>query len=59
MPIQEIEILSKESSDAQTKAAVSSCIAQEVRNGTPQDQAVAMCHEMARSKTGKELGRRE
>lgn len=48
MPIAEIEALSKGSSEAQTKAAVSSCIASEVRAGTPQDQAVAMCHEMAR-----------
>jgi hypothetical protein len=59
MPIREIEALSKESSDAQTKAAVSSCIAAEVNAGRPQDQAIAMCMEMARGKTGKELGRKE
>lgn len=52
MPIVEIERLSKDSADAQIKAAISSCIATEVRAGTPQDQAVAMCHEMARNKTG-------
>lgn len=50
MPVPEIEALSKTSSPAQTKAAISSCIATEVNAGTPQDQAVAMCHEMARDK---------
>ena len=55
MPIQEIERLSKDSSDAQVKAAISSCIATEVNAGTPQDQAVAMCYSMVREKTGKAL----
>ncbi len=50
MPIQEIEVLTKDSSDAQTKAAVSSCIATEVRAGMAQDQAIAACHGMARDK---------
>jgi hypothetical protein len=52
MPIPEIEALSKESGAAQVKAAISACIAQEVRTGRPQDQAVAMCSQMARDKTG-------
>ena len=50
MPQPEIEALSKASSEAQTKAAISACIAAEVRAGTPQEQAVAMCHSMAREK---------
>lgn len=45
-----VDKLTKGSSDAQTKAAVSECIATEVRAGTPQEQAIAMCHEMARRK---------
>lgn len=48
MPVPEIKALRKASSPEQAKAAISSCIATEVRKGTPQDQAVAMCHEMAR-----------
>jgi hypothetical protein len=55
MPVTEIEKLDKDSSDAQIKAAISACIAQEVRAGREQDQAVAMCYQMARDKTGKEL----
>ena len=50
-----VDKLAKESGDAQTKAAISDCIATEINRGKPQDQAVAMCHEMARGKTGKEL----
>ena len=52
MPIQEIERLSKQSSEAQVQAAISACIATEVNAGRDQEQAVAMCHEMARAKTG-------
>lgn len=48
--------LSKDSSDAQIKAAISDCVATEVNNGMPQDQAVAACYSMARKATGKELG---
>ena len=55
MPHPEIAKLSKDSSDAQVKAAVSSCIATEVRGGRDQKQAAAMCYSMAREKTGKEL----
>ena len=52
MPIAEIEALNENSKDAQVKAAISACIAQEVRAGREQEQAVAMCHQMARDKTG-------
>jgi len=52
MPHPEIERLSKDSSDATVQAAISACIAAEVRGGKEQDQAVAMCHGMARDKTG-------
>ena len=50
MPQPEIEALSKTSGRGQTSAAISACIAAEVRAGTPQDQAIAACHEMARAK---------
>lgn len=50
MPHPEIERLTKASSKAQTQAAISSCIATEVRGGMEQDQAVAACHSMAREK---------
>ena len=52
MPVPEIEALTGNSSAEQIKAAVSACIATEMRAGRDQDQAVAMCHEMARDKTG-------
>lgn len=52
MPHAEIERLSKDSSKGQISAAVSACIAAEVRGGREQEQAVAMCSEMARGKTG-------
>lgn len=52
MPIPEIERLEKDSSDEAISAAISACIATEVRGGREQDQAVAMCHEQARAKTG-------
>lgn len=50
MPQPEIERLQKNSSSAQTKAAISSCIAREVKAGRDQQRAIAMCHEMARKK---------
>lgn len=50
MPIQEIERLSNDSSSAQTQAAISACIAQEVRGGMEQSQAIVACHNMAREK---------
>ena len=52
MPQPEIERLSRASSEAQTKAAISACIAQEIRAGRERSQAIAMCHSMARDKTG-------
>ena len=50
MPHSEIERLDKGSSESQTKAAISACIATEVRAGRDQQQAVAMCMNMAREK---------
>lgn len=55
MPVPEIEALSKASADAQVSAAISACIAAEIRAGREPDQAKAMCYSMARDKTGKEL----
>ena len=49
-----VDKLTKTSSGEQVKAAISDCIATEVKGGREQDQAVAMCHDMAREKTGKE-----
>lgn len=50
MPHPEIEKLTKASSSSQTKAAISACIATEVRGGRDQEQAIAMCMGMARDK---------
>ena len=50
MPVPEIKALNKASSAEQTRAAISSCIATEVKAGTPRDQAIAMCHKMARER---------
>ena len=58
-PVIEIERLDKASSDEQIKAAISSCIASEVNAGREQSQAIAMCHQMARDKTGKGLAPKE
>lgn len=52
MPIPEIEKLTKGSSDSQIQAAVSSCIATEIRAGREPDQAKGMCYSMVREKTG-------
>ena len=49
------ENLTKDSSDDAVKAAISSCISTQVKEGMPQEQAIAMCHSEARSKTGKAL----
>ena len=54
-----IDKLTKQSSRGQIQAAISECISIEVRSGRKQDQAIAICHEMARNKTGKELGKKE
>jgi len=50
MPIPEIERLERESTPEATSAAISACIATEIRNGRDPDQAKAMCHSMAREK---------
>lgn len=50
MPQPEIDRLDKSSERAQVQAAISACIANEVRAGTDQQQAIRMCHEMAREK---------
>jgi hypothetical protein len=50
MPIIEMERLSSDSSPEQVQAAISSCIASEVRGGMEQEQAVAACYSMAREK---------
>jgi len=52
MPVPEINALDKNSGKAQRDAAKSACISQEVRAGREQEQAVAMCHQMIRDKTG-------
>lgn len=51
-----VDSLTKESSDSAVREAISECIAIEIRADRPRDQAIAMCYEMARKKTGKELG---
>ncbi len=56
MPIPEITKLSKDSSDAQARAAVSSCIATEVHSGRDQKQATAMCYSMVEEKIGRKIG---
>jgi len=50
MPHPEIDRLEKESTPEATNAAISACIAAEVRAGVEQSQAVAMCMSMAREK---------
>ena len=57
MPVLSIKRLTKDSSDAQVQAAISDCIATEVKGGMKQDQAIAACHSMARKQTGKEGGK--
>lgn len=55
MPIPEVDRLDSSSSDAQAKAAVSSCIATEMHNGREQDQAAGMCYAMVEEKIGRKL----
>lgn len=55
MPSPEVEALSNISDEAQTKAAISACIATEISAGKDPDQARAMCYSMVKEKTGKEL----
>lgn len=49
------ENLTRASSDDAIQGAISSCISTQVGEGMPQEQAIAMCHQEARSKTGKAL----
>ncbi len=48
-----VDRLEPGSEKGQVKAAISDCIATEVRAGKSQEQAVAMCMEMSRKKTSK------
>jgi len=48
-----VDNLTKDSSAESIRAAVSKCIATEIDNGVKRDQAVAMCYDMAREKTGR------
>ena len=50
MPVMEIERLSGDSPPEQVQAAISACIAAEVRGGMDQQQAIAACMGMAREK---------
>ena len=54
MPVPEVVALSQASKSGQIKAAVSACIAAEIRAGRDPDQAKVMCFSMVREKTGKE-----
>jgi hypothetical protein len=56
MPIPEVKKLEAGSEDPQMKAALSACIAEEIRNGTEPAQAQAICYSMIKDKTGKEMG---
>lgn len=53
MPIEAMNKLTKKSSTDAITEAVSSCIATEISAGRKRKQAVAMCYNMARAKTGK------
>lgn len=48
-----VDKLTKDSSVEAITEAVSSCIATEIKSGRERKQAVAMCYNMARTKTGK------
>ena len=52
MPMHEVDRLDKSSSSSQSKAAMSACIQMQMNEGKPQDQAVAICTEMVKSKMG-------
>ena len=55
MPVPEIESLTRDSGQGQTQAAISACIATEIRAGRTPDEAKGMCYGMVREKTSKEL----
>ena len=50
MPQPEIEALSKASKKGQTSAAISACVQREMHSGKSQDEALGICHGMAREK---------
>lgn len=52
------EQLTPDSSPDSIKGAISSCISQMVHEGRKQEQAIAMCHSMARKSSGKGLPRK-
>jgi len=54
-----VDKLTPKSSDKQIAEAISACIAIEMDTGRAQsqDQAIAMCFDMARRKTGKKISR--
>jgi len=45
-----VDNLGPDSKEGQVSAAISDCIATEVRGGMERQQAIAACHEMARAK---------
>jgi len=47
-----VDKLTKDSSDEVVQESISSCIKAEIDRGRGRQQAIAMCHEMARKKTG-------
>lgn len=49
------ENLTKQSSDDAVQKAISSCISTQMGEGMKQEQAIAMCHQEARDKTGRQL----
>jgi hypothetical protein len=52
MPVPELKKLNQSSEDPQKKAALSSCIATEMKSGKSQEQATAMCIGMIDKQTG-------
>lgn len=56
MPTRKIDKLTEHSTDNKVRDAISACIRTEVHKGTKQEQAIAMCYDMARRKTGRKLG---
>ena len=49
------ENLTKDSSDDAIKGAISKCISTQMGEDMKQEQAIAMCYQEARDKTGKAL----
>jgi len=53
------ERLTRRSSDAAIRQAISDAISQLVREGREQDQAIAIAYSSAREHTGKSLGKKQ